>query len=341
MMKAVVYDSGQKLICLDVPEPRPADDEVLIEIANTGFCGSDHTLIESGGLKDGDILGHEVSGVVVETGQGVSGVPLGQKVIIRPTSCGRCSECLMNKPYLCRVDRRAIGLGNWPGGFAEYLTADPRMLIPIPEGVDSKNAALAEAFAAAMHGISVSKARSGSALVMGGGAIGQGVVCLLKLMGFDPVALSEPVPEKRALARQFGADLTIDPLTEKLAIWAMDETKGKGFDTVFECSGVPDCVQEAVNVAAIGGVVCIVSIIFNNLTLTPMILNFKEIWLTASYSNTHQENRQVLEWMAQGRLDGRPLISDAIPLDRLPDTYHHRIHPGEVLKVMLEIGAEF
>ncbi|HDP24730.1 MAG TPA: hypothetical protein ENN34_04730 [Deltaproteobacteria bacterium] len=83
------------------------------------------------------------------------------------------------------------------------------------------------------------------------------------------------------------------------------------------------------------------SMIMKNIEISPMILNFKEILLTGSYSNTHEENRQCLQWMARGLLDGRPLISDTSTLDELPALYRDRIDTGNTIKVMLSIGEEF
>ncbi len=340
-MKAVVCSSVDQLTVRDLPVPRLEPDEVLIRIANTGFCGSDHSMIESGMVKDGTILGHEVSGTVADMGTEVRGVKTGDRIIIRPTYCGECRECRMGKPYLCQRDRRTIGLGDFQGGFAEYLKVDPRMLIPIPEGVDSQNSALAEAFAAALHGIKCSGSSGGSALVIGGGFIGLALVKLLKLMGFGPIALSEPIEAKRKLAATFGADIIIDPTNENLVLRALDETGGVSFDTVFECSGRGESVRDATNAAAKGGTVCVVSIIMHDVAITPLVLNFKEIRLTGSYSNTHEENRQCLRWMAEGKLEGRSMITDYIGLDDLPRVYRERIHTGKAIKVMLRIGEEF
>ena len=340
-MKAVVYDSTEGLAVRNLPLPRLGPNEVLIQVVNTGVCGSDHSIIESGTLKDGTIIGHEVSGMVADMGRDVRDVETGSRVIIRPTYCGECRECRMGKPYLCQVDRRTIGLGDLQGGFAEYLKVDPRMLIPIPEGVDSQNGALAEAFAAALHGIYCSKSKGGAALVIGGGFIGLSLVSLLKVMGFGPVALSEPVGEKRRIAVTLGADIVMNPASENPVLRTMDETDGVGFETVFECSGRGESVQTAVNTAANGGTVCVVSIIMQNVEIMPLVLNFKELWLTGSYSNTHEENSRCLRWMAEGKIDGRPLITDHIGLDALPRVYRERIHTGRAIKVMLRIGEEF
>jgi threonine dehydrogenase-like Zn-dependent dehydrogenase len=160
-------------------------------------------------------------------------------------------------------------------------------------------------------------------------------------MGFGPITLSEPVEEKRTLAVRFGADTVIDPFHENLILRVMDETSGAGFDAVFECSGLGDSVQTAVNAAAIGGTVCVVSVIMQDIVIVPVVLNFKEVWLTGSYSNTHEENIRCLRWMAEGKIDGRPLITDYTSLDNLPQVYEDRIDTGRAIKVMLTIGTEF
>jgi 2-desacetyl-2-hydroxyethyl bacteriochlorophyllide A dehydrogenase len=340
-MKAVVYDQTEKLIVQDVPMPEIDPDQVLIRVSNTGFCGSDHSMIESGGLAQGYIAGHEVSGTIVEMGPKVTGYQAGTRVMIRPTYCGVCRDCSIGKPYLCRNDRHTIGIGDLPGGFAEYVKVYPGMLIPVPDGVDSHNAALAEAFAASLHGIHTSRAQGGSALVIGGGPIGLALIRLLKIMGFGPVALSEPVEKKREIAETFGADVLIDPFADNLVMRTLEDTNATGYETVFECSGIPGSVTDAMNCCANGGTVCIVSVIMKNIEIAPMILNFKELWLTGSYSNTHEENRQCLAWMAQGLLDGRDMISEVITLDELPAVYRERIENGTSIKVMLQIGEEF
>ncbi|MDH4265784.1 MAG: alcohol dehydrogenase catalytic domain-containing protein [Deltaproteobacteria bacterium] len=341
-MKAVVYRRSTGLVVEEVPRPEPGVDGVLVKVANTGFCGSDHSLIESGLLPDGFILGHEISGIVVEKGEQTTGPKEGSQVIIRPTYCGKCRECLMGKPHLCPDLRRTIGIGDLPGAFAEYVKVFPQMLIPIPAGVDSRNAALAETFASALHGIKCSDSNGGSVLVMGGGPIGLASVQLLKLLGFSPIALSEPVKEKRDLAHTFGADYVLDPLREDLTPQAVEMTQGVGFETILECSGVPENFQIAFNLVAKCGTVCIVSIIFKKVMINnPMALNFRECRITGSYSNTHEDNIQCLQWILKGQIDPRPMITDLIPLDHLPRVYKERIHPGKAVKVMLQIGEEF
>ncbi len=341
-MKAVIYRKETGLVVEDVPVPEPGKDAVLVKVSNTGFCGSDHSLIVNGLPADGTILGHETSGTIAGWGRAVRGLREGSRVMIRPTFCGECRDCRMGKPHLCDMQRRTIGIGDLPGAFAEYIKVYPQMLIPIPEGVDSRNAALAETFASALHGIRSSRSEGGSVLVMGGGAIGLAAVGCLKLLGFSPIALSEPLKGKRALGKRFGADHLLDPLTEDIRQKTREWTRGIGFETILECSGVTGNVSLALELAAKSGAVCLISILFRGISLDlPMVMNFKELRFTGSYANTHAENIECLEWMAAGRIDARPLISDLIPLEQLPQAYRERIHPGKAVKVMLKIGEEF
>jgi threonine dehydrogenase-like Zn-dependent dehydrogenase len=340
-MKAVVFRPSRGLVYEDVPDYKIAADEVLVRVANTGFCGSDHSLVASGFLPDGYILGHEISAVIVEKGKDAAGPPVGTKVCIRPTYCGKCPNCLRGKEQLCHVHRRTTGIGDLPGGFAEYVKVFPQMLIPIPNGVDSRNAALAETFAAALHVIKCTQAGLGSALVMGGGPIGLCAVRLLKILGYGPIVLFEPVEEKRNIAMLFGADHAFDPKENGLNQNVLALVPG-GFNSIFECSGVTANIGRAIDLAADCGEICIGSMIFKPLEISePYKINFKEVTITASISNTHEENIQCLKWMAEGKIDARPLISDLVPLAKLPEVYRERIDTGLAIKVLLQIGDEF
>ena len=340
-MKAVVFRKDRGLVYEEVPDYSVEADEVLVKVANTGFCGSDHSLVAGGLLAEGYILGHEISAVVLEKGEKAGGPPVGTKVCIRPTYCGECFNCKNGKQQLCRVYRRTTGIGDLNGGFAEYVKVFPQMLIPIPDGVDSQNAALAETFASALHAINCTSDRKGSVLVMGGGPIGLCAVRLLKILGYGPIVLYEPVHAKRDIALQYGADQVFDPLEKDVDAKVLSLVPG-GFRKIFECSGVKANINRSAILSADNGEVCIVSMIFTPLTIdAPFLINLKEIRLTASNSNTHAENIQCLQWMAEGKIDARPLISDYEPLERLPDVYRERIDTGLAIKVLLKIGEEF
>ena len=340
-MKAVVFHKDRGLVYEEVPDYTLGPDEVLVKVANTGFCGSDHSLVAGGHLAEGYILGHEISAVIVEKGTQADGPPVGTRVCIRPSYCGECFNCTNGKQQLCRVHRRTTGIGDLNGGFAEYVKAFGQMLIPIPAGVDSQNAALAETFASALHAVNCTSDRKGSVLVMGGGPIGLSAVRILKILGYGPIVLFEPVAAKRDIAAGYGADHVLDPLEKDADAKVLSMAPG-GFRKIFECSGVKANINRAILLCTDNGEVCIVSMIFTPLTIdAPFLINLKEIRLTASNSNTHEENIRCLQWMAEGKIDARPLISDYAPLERLPAVYRERIDTGLAVKVLLKIGEEF
>jgi 2-desacetyl-2-hydroxyethyl bacteriochlorophyllide A dehydrogenase len=340
-MKAIVFRQSRGLVYEEVPDYQIGPEEVLVRVADVGFCGSDHSLAAGGLVPEGYILGHEISAVVVGKGEAVEAPPVGTRVCIRPTFCGVCPNCLRGKQHLCRTHRRTTGIGDLPGGFAEYVKVFPQMLIPIPEGVDSRNAALAETFASALHAINCTGPERGSALVMGGGPIGLSAIRLLKILGYAPVVLFEPIPEKRNIALGYGADQAFDPGAKDLNQTVLALVQG-GFDKIFECSGITANVNRAMHLAADNGLICIVSVLFKPLELPePYLINFKEIRLTASISNTHEENKKCLAWMASGQIDARPMISDLVPLALLPEVYRTRIETGLAVKVLLQVGEAF
>lgn len=340
-MKAVVYRMGRGLVYEEVPDYRIASNEVLIRVVNVGFCGSDHSLIVNGLLPDGYILGHEISGTVARAGDGVQGIELGTRVCIRPTFCNTCESCRQGKNELCRVDRRTTGIGDLPGGFAEYVKAYPQMLIPIPEGVDSRSAALAETFATALHAVNCTRGRVGSVLVMGGGAVGLCLVRVLKILGYEPLVLLEPVEEKRGIAFLYGADYAFHPAAAGLNEWLKSHFPF-GFEKVFECAGVGENINRAIGLVADGGEICIVSVMFSPLEIkTPFLFNLKEIQLVAAISNTHEENKRCLRWMAEGVIDASPLISEVITLEELPAVFREKIEKGLAVKVLVQVGEEF
>ena len=340
-MKTVVCSRQHGLVFKEAPVPAIAPGEVLVRVINTGVCGSDVSFIKNKLFQEGYILGHEISAVVAVVGAEVSGVQVGQRVMMRPTFCGTCHFCARGLPHFCSEFRRLLGVRDMPGGFAEYVRVLPGMLIPIPDHLDSRNAALAEVFASAYHGLNCSEARGGSALVMGGGPIGLAMVALLKLHGFGPIMLSEPVEDKRRVGLGFGAEVAVDPLHENLGYRVFDLTDDRGFDAIFECSGRVANLPLALDFIAVRGRITVVSVISDFARIPLRRLTFTEAKLTASISNTHEENRQILEWMAQGKLDGRPMISDLISLEELPEVFAQRILPGKATKVLLRIGPEF
>src|SRR5258706_3445665 len=217
-MRAVVWNAPETLELVELPDPVAEDGAVLIDVARCGICGSDlHSYSKGFAAKPGQVLGHEVSGRVLEA-PGVAELAPGDRVTVRPLiPCGACPGCVADHPQLCEGGLAGgIGYG-LRGGFAERLLV-PRAVVgetifPLPETVDDSAGALVEPLAVALHAVGLSGAgRGDTAVVLGAGMIGLGVVRLLKLAGAETIVAVDPSPLRRARALELGAHVAVDPL---------------------------------------------------------------------------------------------------------------------------------
>ena len=153
-MKAAVYDApGQALRLAEVPDPRPGPGQAVIRVAACGVCGSDlHATTPQGDLaRRGGVLGHEVTGEIVEIGPEPAGRwSVGDRVFVIPIgSCGRCPHCRLDRPEDCPRQKTfgALGPTEPDGAYAEYLTVSLTDLLAVPESVPMDVAALCEPLA--------------------------------------------------------------------------------------------------------------------------------------------------------------------------------------------------
>ena len=257
-MRALVYTEaavmdGKKIVkpgkceLMDVPEPAllPTDD-MKIKVDYCAMCATDVHIVTMGlyGMATPWIMGHEMCGTIVETNPRAArfGFKVGDKVVINGNApCGGCDECKRGNGaigFCCSSPKS----GSFVHGFTEYICAISEQCFKIPEnsGVDPKYYCLAEPMASAMDGMDLCNIKIGqSVLLQGCGAIGSINLNMLLLKGATNVTVSDPVPEKRALALKLGAQHVIDPVHEDLYARAMEITGGRGYDVVYDVAGVP------------------------------------------------------------------------------------------------------
>jgi threonine dehydrogenase-like Zn-dependent dehydrogenase len=168
-MKALVMGPGGVSV-VHRPDPVAGPGDAVVAVHSCGICGSDVHVVEAGVRRHGQVLGHELSGTVVEVGAGVDDLRVGQVVAVNPLGgCGACGPCRQDLPFLCR-ELPNLGL-TAPGGFAELVTAPRGQLFALPEGVDPELGAHAEPLAVALHAIAQARAAPGDdALVFGDAA---------------------------------------------------------------------------------------------------------------------------------------------------------------------------
>lgn len=253
-MKALVLTEKNVLEQKQVPIPEIGPAEVLIKVAYAGICATDKEII-TGKLPSPLPLipGHEISGVVVQKGDLVKGLEVGDRVVVDPAvPCGECRFCRANKPEFCQIYRE-MGI-NVDGGWAEYVKALSRCTHKIPDVMGMKSAAIFEPMTCPFGAVDAASVNPGEqVLIIGDGAAALYFTQIVRMMG----AASNTVVYKRedrvGLLKSLGAEVLIGgDEVSKLDKSHPVQSQG-GFDLVIDAVGLSETVQSAVQYARIGG----------------------------------------------------------------------------------------
>jgi 2-desacetyl-2-hydroxyethyl bacteriochlorophyllide A dehydrogenase len=300
----------------DVPEPEPAEGEVLVRTAYAGICGSDlHTLHR----------GHPWLPYPIAPGHEASGVAGGERVYLRPAvACGECFYCGRGRPNLCA---NLIGIGSHrPGAFADAFTVPAAALAPVPPGVSLAAAAMIEPLATAVHATTVAGGVGGATVaVLGGGSIGQCVLLAALAAGAARVAVTDPVAAKRDLATSLGAAASLPPDDEDGIAAALDGRP----DIVFDCVASRGSLDSALRLAMRGGTVVVVGVGHGPFALTVEQIQDHEIRLAGSAMYVPDDFTAAEHLIAAGAPVDR-LVTAVHPLDAAPDALRAAATGGEV-----------
>lgn len=323
-MNAAVYHGTHDLRVEEVPVRELDDHEVMIQVKYCGVCGTDmHIYNGDGGSFEVTpplIPGHEFSGVVAKTGKKVTSVKTGDRVSGDPNDmCGECYFCKNAMQHFCTNN---IGVGTTvDGGFAEYVIMREKQVYKFSEDLSFIEAAMAEPISCCLHGIDLCNIKSGcTVLVMGGGPIGMIMMQLAKNAGAARVIMSEPVEEKRELARKLGATKTIDPLNEDVESVLMDYCEN--VDVVIECVGNIHTQADAVRFAGKGATIMYFGLASPEAAypLKPDDVFKKELTITSSFINPYTFER-ALRVLESKTIELESLIANVIPLDDITDVF--------------------
>lgn len=307
MMRATQLFATGDIRTVGVAIPSPAPGEILIKVEAAGICGTDRHLYHGEFPSvPGKTLGHEFSGIVVDSGD--TDIAEGQRVTCDPnTWCGTCDQCLRGRVNLC-VNNIATGIHR-DGGFAEYCAFPASKAVALPAELDPLHGAFCEPLACTLHGMDMGAPRAGeTVLVIGGGVIGLMAVQIAKLAGAKVVLLTRS-PEKQALGLKIGANYAVG--TEE----ALREICPEGADLVVECAGVAATIAMSPRLTRTGGRIVILGVLAQGeqVPIEPFDLLFREIQMHYSFLNpfTHQRAAQMV---ADGTILVAPLISRTISL---------------------------
>jgi len=343
-VRAVIYKAPGDVEVMDVESPVPGDGEVLLKVLSNTICGTDLRIakgIKRKGVIAPRVLGHEVAGEVVQLGANVTGFAVGDTVGLSPTfSCGSCTECQRALFHLCR-NAKVLG-HQTDGGLAEFLLVPAQavrdgVLVPYSVTSDPVAISLAEPLSCVIHGQRFLDISLGDVvLVIGGGAIGLMHARLAKLAGASTVILSEPVEFRRAIAAEYGADVTVDPTTENLAQIVADRTNGDGADVVIVCIGVPALVNDALNLARKRARVSLFAGFPTDerTAIDSNLIHYKELTIVGSSNSNIVDYEQAVNLIESGAIDTARLVTHRFAVDEYEDAVDMINHP-QALKVAI------
>jgi L-iditol 2-dehydrogenase len=314
-MMAAVFEGEGVLTLQEVPVPRiEHQDQVLLQVDAVSICGTDvHIVAVPPGYMatPNTILGHELCGTVVDRGDGIQHLQVGDRVVVNPNDyCGVCTYCRKNLPNECE-NIAALGI-HVNGAFAEYCCVSGKVAYPISKEVPVAEAACAEPLACVINGTNKTRLQPGeTAVVIGAGPIGMMMAMMFRASGAGKVIIAERVAYRLDHARRLGLGRVVDANTESLKEAVLEET-GIGADVVVDVTGSQ--LAAAIDVARKGGRVLVFGVNTRAVAQFPQSeVTFKELQVLGTWlaNATFPEAVRVLESRV---LNIGGLITDTIPL---------------------------
>lgn len=341
-MKAlVIKEIGQAAFC-DIATPTPEKDEVLLEVRHVGLCGSDlNTFRGSNPLSRlPRIPGHEIGGVILETGSKVPSefVIGGSAIVIPYSTCGKCSACLNGRVNACKYNQ-TLGV-QVDGGMSTHITVNHDRLIRNDQ-LPAAHLALVEPLSVGFH--AAQRGRVGpkdTVVVLGGGMIGVGAMLGAIALGARVIAV-EVSEEKRKPLRALGVETVINPLEENLEETLLSMTDGRGPDVIIEAVGLPETFRAAVDLVCFTGRVVYVGYAKSEVSYNTSLFNLKELDIMGSRNATRADFDAVIAFLT-GRADlANGLISKVFNWDEADKAFEYwESNRNTTFKVIIDLKEE-
>lgn len=341
-MRASVLRNGAMVYRDDVPDPVPGEGQVLVRVSACGICGSDLHFAKHGAqaielskqmagmpsLTDGvdlgaDVfMGHEFAAEVIEAGPGTDAPAPGTAVTSIPI--------LLSAQGLEPI----VYSNSTMGGYAEQMLLSAPLLLPIPNGLDPRHAALTEPMAVGLHAVNKSGIQPGTgAIVIGCGPVGIAVIAALNSQGVEPIVAADFSAARRDLARLMGAHEVVDPGVEPtFEAWSR---VGKNAPVIFEAVGVPGILNEVLRNAPHSSRVVVVGVCMEPDALTPYFGIAKEIALQFVLAYDPTEFSETLRRIAHGEIDVAHLVTGEVGLEDVGSAFADLGDPERHCKILV------
>lgn len=349
-MKAAVFLAPGRIELREVPIPEVGPGDALLRVTTTTICGTDvHILKGEYPVAPGRVIGHEPVGVIAALGPGVTGYRVGQRVIVGAiTPCGQCNSCLEGLQSQC--GGKAMGgwrMGNTIDGCqAEYVRIPHAManLTPVPDGLSDEQVLMCpDIMSTGFGGAESGRIRIGDTVaVFAQGPIGLCATVGAKLRGASRIITVDGLPERLATSAALGADFTVDFHREDPVERIMELTGGRGVDVAIEALGTQQTFESCLRVLKPGGVLSSLGVYSGKLELPldAFAAGLGDHHLVTTLCPGGKERmRRLLNVVASGRADLRPLVTHRFTLDRIGEAYDLFGHQRDgVLKVAITVN---
>ncbi|MCS7105035.1 MAG: zinc-dependent alcohol dehydrogenase family protein [Thermofilaceae archaeon] len=318
-MKALVLHGVRDLRLEEVPKPQVNEKEVLLRVGACGICGTDlHFYRGEWRVKTPLIPGHEFSGVIEEVGPGAEWLERGSRVVAEPNiTCGHCYYCRMEQRNFYCSNIKATGV-DVDGAFAEYVKVPASNVYEFPDWMSFEEAALIEPLACCLRGLYNVKIEPGDTVaVVGAGPVGLLLIQLAKMWGASQVYAVDLLDTRLSLAKQLGADATINVMEDDADEVVKSLTEGFGVDVAIEAVGSSKAISVAMRLARRGGRVLVFGVAPEDdvLPVKPFELYDKELLIVSSYRSPFTFQRAV-KIASSRRISLRPIVSHVMELER-------------------------
>lgn len=329
----------------EIPMPSPKANEVLIKLEYVGICGSDVHYFHDGRCGDyaveGDfILGHECAGTVVEVGEEVKSLKVGDRVALEPgITCGQCEFCKSGKYNLC-PDVQFLATPPVQGCYENYIAFPENMAFKLPENITTKEGALIEPLSVGMHAANQGNVKLGdSVIILGAGCIGLVTLLACKAYGATDITVVDVVPKRLEYAMKLGATRIIDARNVDVITEVEKLTSGEGIDKVFEAAGSAVTISQTPYLVKRGGSIILVGISpqetieFNFAKIMAKEARIESVF---RYRNIYP---QAIAAVSQGIIDVSGIITHEFDFDDIQEAFHCAIHnKNDVVKAVIKIS---
>jgi L-idonate 5-dehydrogenase len=349
MLAAVCH--GKKDLRIERVEDRPlAVGEVRVGVAFGGICGSDLHYFHRGAVGDFTVrepmtLGHEVSGVVIEVGEGVVGLTTGMKAAVDPSRpCLTCRYCRSGRSNLCANMFFLGSAGRFPhvqGGFAQHLVLRQDQVVPVPDSTDLLKLSVAEPLSVGLHATRRAGLLTGKrVIVTGSGPIGLLTARSACFAGAAEIVATDVEDAPLAVARaQMGATRTVNVASNPEGLVEFESDEGQ-FDVAFEASGSPVALTSLFKVVRRGGRIVQVGMLPPGNAPVPVnVLQSREIDLVGAF-RAHDEFRLAVDLIVAGAIDVGPILSGTYPLSQAVSVLELAGNRAKVVKLHLALNEE-